>query len=81
MFRQILGAIHQYGKNNDCTEAPRRATTEEIEGFSELRKSGMGFDRIAATLNNEGAPTRRRGSRWQGMTVNQILKARGRLRG
>jgi hypothetical protein len=34
----------------------------------------MAFDRIAATLNNEGIPTRTPGKRWHGFAVNQILK-------
>jgi len=37
-----------------------------------LRAEGLGFDRIAAKLNEEGiAP--RRGARWHGCAVNKIL--------
>jgi len=98
MFRQILGAIHQYEKSMIVLKlrgARQRKKVKEgrcegakpygfyareqpiLQRISELRDGGMGFDRIAATLNNEGVPTRRRGSRWHGMTVNQILKSRG----
>jgi hypothetical protein len=38
------------------------------------RPSCMSFERIAATLNAEGMPTRTPGKRWQGFAVNQILK-------
>jgi hypothetical protein len=34
----------------------------------------MAFDRIAATLNGEGIPTRTVEKRWHGFAVNQILK-------
>ena len=100
MFRQILGAIHQYEKtmivlklrgarqrkklkDGRCEGAKQYGfyPGEEaiLRRICELRKGGMGFDRVATTLNAEGVPTRRRGSRWHGMTVNQILKARGPL--
>ncbi|HWC95591.1 MAG TPA: recombinase family protein [Candidatus Sulfopaludibacter sp.] len=39
----------------------------------ELRDAGMSFDRIAATLNDEGVPTRTAGKKWHGFAVNQIL--------
>jgi len=44
-----------------------------IARMKELRASGMAFDRIAATLNEEGVPTRTAGKRWHGFAVNQIL--------
>ena len=50
------------------TQAERSA----IERMRALRTEGMGFDRIARTLNEEGVPTRGRG-RWHGWSVNQIL--------
>ena len=53
------------------TQAERRA----IERMGELRTQGMGFDRIARKLNDEGVPTRGRG-RWHGWAVNQILRRR-----
>jgi hypothetical protein len=43
-------------------------------GCGEAQPSGIGFDRIAATLNGEGVPTRTAGKRWHGFAVNQILK-------
>ncbi len=45
-----------------------------ITRMKALRASGMGFDRIAATLNAEGVKPRR-GERWWGLTVNKILTA------
>jgi hypothetical protein len=45
-----------------------------IARMMQLRASGMAFDRIAATLNNDGVPTRTPGKRWHGFAVNQILK-------
>ena len=45
-----------------------------IARLEELRASGMAFDRIAATLNDDGVPTRTPGKRWHGFAVNQILK-------
>jgi DNA invertase Pin-like site-specific DNA recombinase len=37
-----------------------------------LRAEGLGFDRVAAKLNEEGVPTRT-GKRWHGVVVNRIL--------
>ena len=45
-----------------------------IARMKELWAAGMAFDRIAATLNNDGVPTRTPGKRWHGFAVNQILK-------
>jgi DNA invertase Pin-like site-specific DNA recombinase len=45
-----------------------------IARMKELRASGMAYDRIAATLNNEGVLTRTWGKTWHGFAVNQILK-------
>lgn len=56
---------------------PYGATAGEqaiIAHLNELRASGMAFDRIAATLNADGVPTRTFGKRWHGFAVNQILK-------
>jgi len=47
-----------------------------IDRMKALRDSGMGFDRIAATLNAEKIPTRGRGI-WRGFAVNRILRAQG----
>ncbi len=37
-----------------------------------LRAEGLGFDRVAAKLNEEGVPTRT-GKPWHGVVVNRIL--------
>ncbi len=50
---------------------------EVIERLKALRAEGMGFDRIAARLNEEGVRPRR-GARWHGLTVNNILTGKGR---
>jgi hypothetical protein len=42
-----------------------------------MRATGLGFDRIAAKLNDEGVPTRT-GGRWHGLVVNRILTGKGR---
>jgi DNA invertase Pin-like site-specific DNA recombinase len=100
MFRQILGAIHQYEKtmivlklrgarqrkrqhDGKCEGAkPYGFYTGEkkvLERMNELRESGMGFDRIAAQLNTDNVKPRR-GKRWHGMTVNQIVTRINRVR-
>ncbi|MFN7939096.1 MAG: recombinase family protein [Bryobacteraceae bacterium] len=43
-----------------------------IDRMKTLRAEGMGFDRIAARLNDEGLPSRT-GGRWHGLVVNRIL--------
>ncbi len=43
-----------------------------IARMKELRASGLGFDRIAARLNEEGVKPRR-GKQWWGLAVNKIL--------
>ncbi len=43
-----------------------------IERMRGLRNEGLGFDRVAATLNKEGFRTRK-GTLWHGFTVNRIL--------
>ena len=43
-----------------------------IARMRELREAGLGFDRIAATLNTEGFKPRA-GERWHGVVVNRIL--------
>ena len=40
--------------------------------INDLRRSGMGFDRIAERLNDEGYKSRT-GSRWHGQVVNRIV--------
>jgi DNA invertase Pin-like site-specific DNA recombinase len=44
-----------------------------LDRMSQLRAEGLGFDKIAATLNAEGMPTRKASKRWHGFAVNQIL--------
>jgi DNA invertase Pin-like site-specific DNA recombinase len=48
-----------------------------IDRMNELRATGMGFDRIAARLNEEGLKPRS-GGRWHGLVVNRILTGKGR---
>jgi DNA invertase Pin-like site-specific DNA recombinase len=48
-----------------------------MDRMKALRTTGMGFDRIAAKLNEEGVKPRR-GARWHGLTVNKILTGKGR---
>jgi DNA invertase Pin-like site-specific DNA recombinase len=43
-----------------------------LERIKALRAEGMGFDRVAAKLNEEGVPTRT-GKAWHGIVVNRIL--------
>ena len=43
-----------------------------LERMRQLREEGMGFDRIAETLNAEGLKPRR-GERWWGKTINLTL--------
>jgi DNA invertase Pin-like site-specific DNA recombinase len=43
-----------------------------LDRLKELRAQGIGFDRIAARMNQEGMPTRT-GKPWHGVVVNRIL--------
>jgi hypothetical protein len=43
-----------------------------IDRMKALRAEGLGFDRIAARLNEEGVKPRTRG-RWHGVAVNRII--------
>jgi DNA invertase Pin-like site-specific DNA recombinase len=43
-----------------------------VQRMRELRSQGLGFDRIAARLNEERVAPRS-GARWHGLTVNKIL--------
>ncbi|MBZ5584233.1 MAG: recombinase family protein [Acidobacteriia bacterium] len=45
---------------------------EAVERMKALRAEGMGFDRVAAKLNEAGIPTRT-GKPWHGVVVNRIL--------
>ena len=51
--------------------------TEVIERMKALRAEGLGFDRIAAKLNDERIRPRR-GERWWGLTVNKIVTGKGK---
>jgi hypothetical protein len=42
-----------------------------------LRVEGLGFDRIAARLNEDRIPTRT-GKRWHGVVINRIMTGKGR---
>jgi hypothetical protein len=44
-----------------------------IQRMLQLRESGLGYDRIAGILNQEGTPTRT-GKPWHGRVVNRILQ-------
>ena len=50
----------------------RFGEVETVELMRELRRKGLGFDRIAAELNARGVKPRR-GEKWGGNTVNVIL--------
>lgn len=43
-----------------------------LERMRTLRAEGLGFDRLAAKLNEEGLPTRT-GKPWHGVVINRIL--------
>lgn len=45
---------------------------EVLARLKALRREGLGFDRIAAALNQENVPTRT-GKPWHGVVVNRIL--------
>lgn len=47
---------------------------EVIERMKALRDSGLGYDRIADALNEDGVKPRS-GSRWHGQVINRILRA------
>jgi len=43
-----------------------------LDRIHKLRNEGLGFDRIAVRLNEEGIPTRT-GRPWHGVVINRIL--------
>ncbi len=51
------------------TAAGQAALTRILE----LRADGLGADRIAQRLNDEGIPTKRGNTRWHGSTVRKML--------
>lgn len=48
-----------------------------LERLRTLRAEGLGFDRIAARMNEEGIPTRT-GKRWHGVVINRLLTGKRR---
>lgn len=50
----------------------REGETAIIERMRALKAEGLGFDKLAERLNQEGVPTRTRGL-WHGRAVNRIL--------
>ncbi len=53
---------------------------EALERMETLRSEGMGFDRLAVKLNEEGVPTRT-GKSWHGVVVNRILTGKNQMKG
>ncbi len=45
---------------------------EVLNRIKALRAEGLGYDRLAARLNEEGVPTRT-GKPWHGVVINRIL--------
>lgn len=53
----------------------RAAKQETRDRIVSMRSRGQSFTKIAETLNREGVPTMRGGSRWHGGTVRTIVLA------
>lgn len=68
--------IRMKAKTGRCEGAKPYGTypgeTELRERMAAMHASGIGFDRIAAALNSEGIKPRR-GARWWGQTINNIV--------
>src|SRR5262249_26798032 len=66
----------QKAKTGHCEGAKLYGTlpgeAEVVERMKTLRVGGIGFDKIAATLNAAGIKPRR-GKQWWGLAVNKIL--------
>lgn len=80
---KLRGArVRQKAKTGRCEGAKPYGSlpgeTPVIERMAALRGEGMGFDRIAAKMNEDGVKPRR-GARWHGLTVNKILTGKGRM--
>ena len=80
---KLRGArMRQKAKTGRCEGAKPYGTlpgeAAVIERMKTLRAEGIGFDRIAAKLNEDGVKPRR-GARWHGLTVNKILTGKGRI--
>ena len=75
-FRMDSGAGQARHAQGRCEGRKPYGTREGeqsvIARMRELRKTGLGFDRIAAALNSEGLKPRA-GERWHGVVVNRIL--------
>ncbi len=76
LARQMMGAVAQYEKSQIVLKLRGARLRMRAYGFYEseaaalergkvLRKEGLGFDRIAARMNEEGIPTRT-GKPWHG---------------
>jgi hypothetical protein len=50
--------------------------TEVLNRMKALRAEGLGFDRIAARMNEEKIPTRT-GKPWHGVVINRYSRGRG----
>jgi len=79
---KLRGArVRQKARTGRCEGAKPYGTlpgeVAVIERMTALRGEGMGFDRIAAKLNEDGVKPRR-GARWHGLTINKILTGKGR---
>lgn len=74
---KLRGArIRQKAKTGTCEGRKRFGhyvgEAVALSRMEALRAEGLGFDRIAATLNQEGVPTRT-GKPWHGVVCNRIL--------
>jgi DNA invertase Pin-like site-specific DNA recombinase len=58
----------------------RDGECDVIDRMESLKAAGLGFDRIAAALNEAGVQTRTRG-RWHGQAVNRILGRQQQTKG
>lgn len=56
----------------DAAREAKQATRDRIVS---MRERGQSFTKIAETLNREGVPTMRGGTRWHGGTVRTIVLA------
>jgi DNA invertase Pin-like site-specific DNA recombinase len=79
---KLRGArVRQKARTGHCEGAKAFGTLPGeaaiVERMQALRAQEMGFDRIAAKLNEDGVKPRR-GARWHGLTVNKILTGKGR---
>lgn len=75
---KLRGARQRMKANTGRCEGRKPYGFYEGEGhviarMKELRAGGIGFDKIAATLNAEGVPTRTEGKLWHGSVVNRAL--------